>query len=281
MKITKLTENQMGGGGCYAGRNIVAGLVDKVQCTFSHEVSKTSPKFLNPHGSLRNSTKLAFTLAEVLITLGIIGVVAALTLPAIIAKHQKVKVASKLKKFQSVMEQAILAEEAQIGSREYWLPDNRTQANFKEWFNEHLAKHLKIIYTEDLHETYDFYKVGFEDGSGFIAYHSYDPPSNNKASNRAHFFYCTELKYCGINRFDGQTSFLFSICGDGKFIPSTCGIYYAYDRTRLLDGCKYGNQDNAEESTKDKRHSCARLIQYDGWDIKPDYPWRQTILEKK
>ena len=33
--------------------------------------------------------KLAFTLAEVLITLGIIGVVAALTLPALISNYKK------------------------------------------------------------------------------------------------------------------------------------------------------------------------------------------------
>ena len=33
--------------------------------------------------------KKGFTLAEVLITLGIIGVVAAMTLPTLIAKHQE------------------------------------------------------------------------------------------------------------------------------------------------------------------------------------------------
>lgn len=38
---------------------------------------------------LRRSKRAAFTLAEVLITLGIIGVVAALTMPALISKYQK------------------------------------------------------------------------------------------------------------------------------------------------------------------------------------------------
>lgn len=33
--------------------------------------------------------KKGFTLAEVLITLGIIGVVASMTIPTLIAKHQK------------------------------------------------------------------------------------------------------------------------------------------------------------------------------------------------
>ena len=40
--------------------------------------------------------KLAFTLAEILITLGIIGVVAALTIPALIVKHQKKVFATKV-----------------------------------------------------------------------------------------------------------------------------------------------------------------------------------------
>ena len=27
------------------------------------------------------------------------------------------------------------------------------------------------------------------------------------------------------------------------------------------------------------QHACARLIQMDGWEIRDDYPWKQTILE--
>lgn len=42
--------------------------------------------------------KNAFTLAEVLITLGIIGVVAAMTLPTLIANYQKQVYANGLKK---------------------------------------------------------------------------------------------------------------------------------------------------------------------------------------
>ena len=42
--------------------------------------------------------KFAFTLAEVLITLGIIGVVAAMTIPTLIAKYTETMTISKLKK---------------------------------------------------------------------------------------------------------------------------------------------------------------------------------------
>ena len=48
----------------------------------------------------------AFTLAEVLITLGIIGVVAALTLPTLIQNHQKQVYVTQLKKAYSTINNA-------------------------------------------------------------------------------------------------------------------------------------------------------------------------------
>ena len=48
-----------------------------------------------------------FTLAEVLITLTVIGVVAALTLPTVISHHNKKVVETKLAKFYSTMNEAI------------------------------------------------------------------------------------------------------------------------------------------------------------------------------
>ena len=50
--------------------------------------------------------KKAFTLAEVLITLGVIGVVAAMTMPSLVANYQKKVWVNQLKKTVSVMNQA-------------------------------------------------------------------------------------------------------------------------------------------------------------------------------
>lgn len=50
--------------------------------------------------------KRAFTLAEVLITLGIIGVVAALVMPSLIANYKKQQYLTQLKKISSVLGQA-------------------------------------------------------------------------------------------------------------------------------------------------------------------------------
>src|SRR5574344_429982 len=59
--------------------------------------------------------KSAFTLAEVLITLGIIGVVAALTLPSLIENHNKKVWVTSLQKNYSVLEQGFQKMKADDG----------------------------------------------------------------------------------------------------------------------------------------------------------------------
>lgn len=49
-----------------------------------------------------------FTLAEVLITLGIIGIVAAMTLPTIVSKYQEKVLVERLKQSYSIFSQAYL-----------------------------------------------------------------------------------------------------------------------------------------------------------------------------
>ncbi len=62
----------------------------------------------------------AFTLAEVLITLGIIGVVAALTIPTLIMHHRKQVIETRLKKFYSMFNQAILLSTVDNGEISTW-----------------------------------------------------------------------------------------------------------------------------------------------------------------
>ena len=58
-----------------------------------------------------NNVRFGFTLAEVLITLGIIGVVAAMTIPTLMSNYRKHVIETRLTKFYSTMTQAIkLAE---------------------------------------------------------------------------------------------------------------------------------------------------------------------------
>lgn len=55
-----------------------------------------------------NEGKLAFTLAEVLVTLGILGVVAAMTMPTLVANYQKKAYVTQLSKVYSELQQAAL-----------------------------------------------------------------------------------------------------------------------------------------------------------------------------
>lgn len=111
---------------------------------------------------LKKFSKEAFTLAEVLITLGIIGIVAAITIPALIQKNNNRVVETRLKKFYSSINQAILMSEVDYGDKKYWYQDVKGaeldkdgnpiagSSNAEKWFNKYLAPYMKIIKTETL-----------------------------------------------------------------------------------------------------------------------------------
>ena len=72
--------------------------------------------------------KCAFTLAEVLITLGIIGVVASLTLPSIIQRKIEKTTIVKLQKFTSTFENAFNMAIAEYGPVSQWFEGDVSQA---------------------------------------------------------------------------------------------------------------------------------------------------------
>ena len=72
--------------------------------------------------------RIAFTLAEVLITLGIIGVVAALTLPTIIQHKTEKATVVKLQKFSSTFENAFNMAIAEHGPVSQWFEGDIRQA---------------------------------------------------------------------------------------------------------------------------------------------------------
>lgn len=64
--------------------------------------------------------KTAFTLAEVLITLGIIGIVVALTLPSLIQSYREKETVAKLKKTYSILNQAMVNAVNEYGTLNTW-----------------------------------------------------------------------------------------------------------------------------------------------------------------
>ncbi len=75
----------------------------------------------NTHVATSNNLRrAAFTLAEVLITLGIIGVVAALTMPSLIQKYKIQEYVSKLNKFYSVISNVYVRAKQDNGEISEW-----------------------------------------------------------------------------------------------------------------------------------------------------------------
>ncbi len=84
----------------------------------------------------------AFTLAEVLITLGIIGIVAAMTLPSLIAKHNERAWLTAFKKSYSVLSQAYISAYEENGIASTWCAEQNTECA-KTYFDI-LAPYLKV-----------------------------------------------------------------------------------------------------------------------------------------
>ena len=87
-----------------------------------YENKKRHTEDNSPKYSKVNCTLLltAFTLAEVLITLGIIGVVAAMTLPSLIQNYHEKQRVTQLKKAYSVMQNAFLMAQEEYGDVTDW-----------------------------------------------------------------------------------------------------------------------------------------------------------------
>lgn len=93
-------------------------------------------------------TRKAFTLAEVLITLGIIGVVAAMTLSPLIQKHKEKTTIVKLKQTLSLLQNALVYSKNENGNIEDALKpiydDGMYDENFQNDFAQYFTKYLAI-----------------------------------------------------------------------------------------------------------------------------------------
>ena len=93
---------------------------------------------------IRNN-KFGFTLAEVLITLGIIGVVAALTLPTLIQKHKEQVTVAKAKKIYSTVSQAYLMAIKENGPADEWYMEPMRNKATTLRFASYIVPHLKVV----------------------------------------------------------------------------------------------------------------------------------------
>ena len=91
-------------------------------------------------GNKEVSMKKAFTMAEVLITIGIIGLIAGLVIPGVMSKYKQKALETGLARFYSVMNQAFYLSTLENGEEKYW---DDYGDNSCEFFKKYLANYLK------------------------------------------------------------------------------------------------------------------------------------------
>lgn len=205
----------------------------------------------------------AFTLAEVLITLGIIGVVAAMTIPALIAKQQKHQTVTRLKEAYTTLFQAIKLSEIDNGSIENWdFGVTNDGAATLNWFNTYLAPYMKITDT-------GIYSVNTAHALVYLANGSILRFWNN-GSNRIH----AVIHINGLYKTqDGKDTFTYFIGGTPvttnikEIRPYDSSLTEPPTRDVWLNHVSYGCKSTANKGF------CAGLIMNDGWQILDDYPY--------
>lgn len=220
--------------------------------------------------------KFGFTLAETLITLTIIGVVSAITLPTVVGNYEKKVVGVKLHKFYSQMNQALnqYYKDNNMVPSDMLVPANSTTADTKTWWEQTIGPQFSGAreFTSTLPDKNNKYCLMLKDETAFCI--KKDTGSSTSENINIHFY--TEAKYSNTAYYDGKHGYLFVISG-GKLYASVPSIA---DTTRaaLLDSCKKCNYANGGNTSQGKCHTCSRLIQIDGWELKSDYPWKKECV---
>ena len=241
--------------------------------------------------------KRGFTLAEVLITLGIIGVVAAITIPTIITKYKKVTTATQLKKVYSTLSQAFDMAKKDYGDMSLWdfTPENPTNGDTTSLKNALQAFAHKYLIP--------YLNVASDCGVGSNAskdciytWHASDGSENtinNSNNNNIYRFILnnSSLILLMYNNYQGDYSagsVLIYTDINGAKKPNQIGkdifvmqlvaknnklLMYGsgFNRNLLMNAGTWGCSQKSPYSNGSI--FCGALIQFDSWDIKDDYPW--------
>lgn len=226
-----------------------------------------------------NSRKIAFTLAEVLITLGIIGVVAAMTMPSLVANYEKKRTATAVKKAYSELSQALKLAEVDYGDMEYWdYPDGLDVEENKAFVNRYITPYYKgVTMLQD--GVISSWSGISRTGINFIS--SNGTVFSGKPSSRNGFYVLIDVNGFKKPNKMGTDIFYFAT-STGKLMPD--GWEDGLTREMILNGyshngqtytCKTARSEN-DDATMLARHACTSLLMIDGWEFKKDYPWKYT-----
>ena len=251
-----------------------------------------APKRKGIFSSDQNSKKCAFTLAEVLITLGIIGIIAAMTLPALISKYQKKVTIERLKASYALLLTGLEQAKSDYGlSYEYWQGSVYQREDFDFIYNTYFKPYIQTYDKKNgiICRNYKC-KNEYKNLKG-IAFYQHDWSGSFRLKNGAfvhiHPYHCgfgnnADALYIDIDGPEhgpnilGKDIFDF-VLNIGKkkqknknsILTTPCNDL---DRVELLNRCS-PDYDGALCATVGSVSCCSTLIMRDGWEIKDDYPW--------
>lgn len=225
--------------------------------------------------------KPAFTLAETLITLGIIGVVAAMTIPNLITEHQKRVTVTRLQHAISVMNQSYRLAFDEVGEAspkeiysmggeafvgKYWSPylkisnicNKHTDCGYKNrkpfrYSNGNKAPQAVSTLKDDV--------IWFQTIEGFV-YAVYYYKQSDTAN--AGFMYVDITGGSGPNIF-GRDVFILARVIDGEKGGSIMPFGYNLSTDQVNKSCTKGGNNST--------NCCAEKIRRAGWQIDKSYPW--------
>ena len=138
-----------------------------------HPSLKKKPAFTLAEGATHvdttdNVRRVAFTLAEVLITLGIIGVVAAMTMPVLMSKYREKVFLTQLKKMVAIVEQMLVNINYENGSLDifescYDLELSERRYCYSDIFIKYSSVNPDTLTFKDVHPVQRY--IYFADGS--------------------------------------------------------------------------------------------------------------------
>ncbi|MDR1326838.1 MAG: type II secretion system GspH family protein [Heliobacteriaceae bacterium] len=195
---------------------------------------------------------LAFTLAEVLITLGIIGVVAALTMPALIANYKKQEMVTRLKKTYNTLSNAVRRAEADYGDYAEW--DVAGDIGERAYFDKYWKPYLVIM-----KECTTWTQCGYKADAPWS---NADGTQITAAAVRGVGFVTPDGAYVNVRAFSGTStapSPLIMLDLNGPKPPNVLGRDY-FQLNRNANG------------TITPQDIYSKKIIEDGWQIKDNYP---------
>ena len=217
----------------------------------------------------------AFTLAEVLITLGIIGVVAAMTMPSVIGHYKRQETLSRLKKAYTTINQALKLSETENGEYVYW--DTGYSLGPKAYIEKYWLPYFNVLKVCNTHS-----ECGYENNQ------PYTYMNGQKADNsltyqilRIPFITTDGILYSISVRAGNDATKDSSIFIDinGSKGPNIIGKdYFIFTRVAgkgILPQCyeKSKRDIDADCSSTGKGNCCAQRIIMNGWQFPKDYPY--------